>query len=101
MASSVLTTAPGIAARYRRYPLLHLVLGEEALVDLDQDLFLVVGQVVLSPDGSDQVGFGFLVEDAGADVKRFRRDLKRSRDLLQDLRARPLQTPFDLAEVRI
>ena len=58
MASSVLTTVPGIAARYRRYPLLHLVLGE-ALVDLDQDLFLVVGQVVLSPDGSDQVGFGF------------------------------------------
>ena len=101
MASSVLTSVPGIAARYRRHPLLHLVLGEEALVDLDQDLFLVVGQVVLGPDGSDQVGLGFLVEDAGADVKRFRRDLKRSRDLLQDLRARPLQTPFDLAEVRI
>jgi hypothetical protein len=101
MASSVSTSVPGIAARYRCHPLLHLVLGEEALVDLDQNLLLIVGQVVLGPDGGDQIGLGFLVEDAGADVEGFRRDLKRSRDLLQDLRTRPLQASFDLAEVRI
>ena len=39
MASSVSASVPGIAARYRRHPLLHLVLGEEALVDLDQTCF--------------------------------------------------------------
>jgi hypothetical protein len=44
---------------------------------------------------------GPLVEDPGAHVEGLRGDLEAAGELLEDLRARLLQTPLDLAEVGV
>src|SRR4029453_3735947 len=46
-------------------------------------------------------GGGPLVEDPGAHVEGLRGDLEAAGELLEDLRARLLQTPLDLAEVGV
>src|SRR3712207_5295248 len=78
------------------------VLATERVVDADQRLLLVLVQVRVAEDLTDQVGgAGALLEDAGPDVQRLRRDLQGAGDLLEDLGGRLAQAPLDLAEVGV
>ena len=74
--------------------------------DVDEHGALPVRQDGVLGDGLEDrralVGRGrLLVEDAGADVEGLGGDLESAGELLEDLRARLLQAPLDLAEVGV
>src|SRR5439155_17285908 len=76
--------------------------GVEALIKVEQDLLLLLGQRGVAPDGrADVDGVGPLLEDARLHVERLGGDAKRFRDRLEDLGARTAQAALDLREVRV
>src|SRR4051794_6081939 len=77
-------------------------LGLERAVDLDQRLFLALGDGVIAEDVGLQVGaLTAFVENAGAHVERLRGDAETLRDRLENLRRGLAHPTLDLAEVRI
>ena len=74
----------------------------EGVVDLEEGLLLAVGQGRITVDRLFEAGVRVaLLEDPGPHVERLGRDPQRLGDLLEDVRARLAQPPFDLAQVGV
>ena len=100
VAGRAVAPLPGTAAGGRLG--LVLVLVAEGEVDAHQRLLLLLGQVVVGEDVAGQVGVAVRrLEDPGLHVEGLRRDPEGLGDLLEDLRRRSPQPPFDLAQVGV
>src|SRR5579875_2477627 len=78
------------------------VLAAEGLVDVEQDLFLPLAELVVAEDRVDDLPAALReLEETGPGVELLGRDLQALRDLLQDVGARFAQASLDLREVRI
>ena len=74
----------------------------EGQVDPHEGLALLLGEVAVGEDVPGQVGVAVgPLEDARLDVEGLGRDAQRLGDLLEDLRRRAAQAPFDLAQVGV
>src|SRR6185312_3715367 len=93
---------PEMLSRLRRLGGVGPVLLTERLVDVDQHLTLPTGECDVGPDRGQHVTVRLAVlDETGLDVERLGGDVQTLRDLVQDLRARLAQAPFNLAQVRV